>query len=1075
MQPEILSPGQLVKLRQRAWIIDEVITSTNADECTQVSLSCIDDDNQGAQIAVYWEKELDAEVLTAHDFSSVQSRGFDDPDVFAAYINTLRWNCVTATNPNLFQAPFRAGIKIEPYQLEPLRRALTMPRVNLFIADDVGLGKTIEAGLIVRELMLRKKASFIVVSAPPSMIAQWQSELDSRFGLEFEIFDREYVQRIREQRGHATNPWTTHSRFLISHKLLIDASYTEPLAAMLGDFESRAVLVLDEAHHAAPSTGSKYAIDSQMTRAVRDLAPRFEHRIFLSATPHNGHSNSFSALLEILDKNKFTRGEKVDPKRVRDVVIRRIKSDVRAVTGGFPERVIKRIDLGDLSPDTAELVLPKLLMNYAELRDKRLATAPPSIQNASNLVISGLQQRLLSSVKAFSRTLAGHVRGVEEKSGAIKRQSSEYNRLVSSVSSDDDESESNEEEIAINERRQFESASASPTMPSPEEIALLRQMTAIANKHAALPDAKINYLINWIREHMCPQLPLKQSNDVTSAHWNEKRLIIFTEWEDTKSYIVAQIEQLILKTHLGEQRIATFHGTTSKDKREEIKRAFNAPPDQHPLRILIATDAAREGLNLQSHCHNLFHFDIPWNPSRLEQRNGRIDRKLQPAPQVYCHYFNYVQRAEDPLVQKIVEKSERIRAELGSVPQVIIQDFMKLVKQGNRATSLNVFMDSAIDIAIEKTRAADTKAELDAASVRQDELREQIKDLTKLKNQSAEHIRLGNEDFLRAINASLAVQRFPGITPITHHSGAAAFEFPRLDLAQGASSRWSVALDALRRPRNQNESVATWRREAPIRPLLFDDPGILDDSAVHMHLGHRLAQRLLGRFIAQGFTADDIARCCYLQADDNIPRVVLLGRISIFGPGASRLHEEIISISSRWAPLRERKQPLQPYASDADRKTLAMLDELLGAQVKSKPIEPITHALSSHAATDCTELMPQLKDRANEAINEAVRALKIRGDREMAAMASFLSERRQRIQELQRTSQHNAGGFILDLADPMERRQLERDMEHWKNRLAEIERDIETEPQKVADSYTVRATNLEPIGLIYLWPKGKKI
>ena len=116
--------------------------------------------------------------------------GFDDPRYFAAFLNTLRWSSVTATDPNLFQAPFRAGIKIDAYQMEPLRKALRLPRVNLFIADDTGLGKTIEAGLIARELLLRKRAKTIVVAAPPSVLEQWKAELEERFGLMFEILDR---------------------------------------------------------------------------------------------------------------------------------------------------------------------------------------------------------------------------------------------------------------------------------------------------------------------------------------------------------------------------------------------------------------------------------------------------------------------------------------------------------------------------------------------------------------------------------------------------------------------------------------------------------------------------------------------------------------------------------------------------------------------------------------------------------------------------------------------------------------------------------------------------------------------
>ena len=123
--------------------------------------------------------------LATENWGLLGGRGFDPPDRFSAYYHTLRWNRVTASRTDLFQAPFRAGISIEHYQLEPLRMALSMPRVNLFVADGVGLGKTIEAGLIARELLLRRKISEIVVCCPPSMLYQWQEEMETRFGLLF--------------------------------------------------------------------------------------------------------------------------------------------------------------------------------------------------------------------------------------------------------------------------------------------------------------------------------------------------------------------------------------------------------------------------------------------------------------------------------------------------------------------------------------------------------------------------------------------------------------------------------------------------------------------------------------------------------------------------------------------------------------------------------------------------------------------------------------------------------------------------------------------------------------------------
>jgi len=197
-QPRV---GELVQVRSRRWLVDEVIESRSSGQTLLVRLSCADDDAQGQSLEVLWDYEFDRFILEEEGWADLAAKGFDQPRQFAAFLHTLRWNCVTATDPNLFQAPFRAGIKIDAYQMEPLRKALRLPRVNLFIADDTGLGKTIEAGLIARELLLRKKAKTIVVATPPSVLEQWKAELEERFGLVFELLDRAYLTRMRRERG----------------------------------------------------------------------------------------------------------------------------------------------------------------------------------------------------------------------------------------------------------------------------------------------------------------------------------------------------------------------------------------------------------------------------------------------------------------------------------------------------------------------------------------------------------------------------------------------------------------------------------------------------------------------------------------------------------------------------------------------------------------------------------------------------------------------------------------------------------------------------------------------------------
>ena len=170
--------GELVHVRSRQWLVEEVADPPAPGESPRVRLACADDDAQGQSLEVFWDYEIDRWILEEEGWAGLADKGFDPPRYFAAFFNTLRWHCTTATDANLFQAPFRAGITIDAYQMEPPRKALRLPRVNLFIADDTGLGKTIEAGLIARELLLRRKAKTIVAAVPPSVLEQWKSELE---------------------------------------------------------------------------------------------------------------------------------------------------------------------------------------------------------------------------------------------------------------------------------------------------------------------------------------------------------------------------------------------------------------------------------------------------------------------------------------------------------------------------------------------------------------------------------------------------------------------------------------------------------------------------------------------------------------------------------------------------------------------------------------------------------------------------------------------------------------------------------------------------------------------------------
>ena len=1115
--------GDIVRVRSRQYVVEGVDLPPQPTDSTLVRLSCLEDDAQGDHLEVLWEREIDARLLREPDWERIASRGFDLPRLFSAYLHTLRWNCVTATDAKLFQAPYRAGIEVKAFQLEPLRLALGMPRVNLFIADDVGCGKTIEAALILRELLMRQKVRRCVICVPPSVVRQWRDEMEERFGLTFVIYDREYVSHVRQERGYAVNPWKTHTRFIISHALIRDETYAAPLRDWLGEFASATMLILDEAHNVAPASGAKYAIDSKLTRSMRDLAPRFEHKLFLSATPHNGHSNSFSALLEILDPQKFCRGVPVDTKLRDTVMVRRLKSDLRAIGEKFPKRNIMRLEIDNLPESAPELTLSALLQRYRQAREERLALATKSQQASAMLVVTSLQKRLLSSIEAFARTLDVHRRSmaaladkpVVSPSAAVASAVSPsaavaaaalpppaLDLLAEATGSDDDRADLAEDEVEREDDAQMEAAtrhSAPATSLTPElvgsrtvafarELALLDQMATIARQHRYDPDPRVKHLIGWIRQHLCPTLGKE------GAPWNPRRVLIFTEYADTKRYLEQQLGAAIRNSHNAEARIATFHGGIGDERRDAIKAAFNADPHKQPLRILIATDAAREGVNLQNNCADLFHFDVPWNPSRLEQRNGRIDRKLQQADEVNCYYYVLPQRAEDRVLDVLVKKTKIVHEELGSLSPVIERRLDLMLQKGivhDQVQSLTTAIENA-----DGTTGAGEAGEADAdpvarvrtmklemgheeATDRRAKLERELAVLRGLLDRSREWIGLDDRHFRDALSASLETLGAASLVPASKAEAAedperARWLIPHLHERKGADPTWSATLDTLRAPRKKNQSAAEWRRDAPIRPVVFRDPGNLDGEVVHLHLEHRVVQRLLGRFMAQGFREDDLRRACVLRTDEAAPRAILLGRLSLFGEGGARLHDEVLAVAAEWLPPEQRgpsgtSGKLKPLREGDKADVLRLVEDALATPRLREASDQLQAMLRAHAARDVAELTAHLVRRADARDKTAKSALEKRGATEASDMAEILESQRKRIVARQKQVEDDARQFRLAFnAD--EERQLAADRRHWVSRLDDLAEELTNEPERVRKSYVVKASRVEPVGLVYLWP-----
>ena len=322
--------------------------------------------------------------------------------------------------------------------------------------------------------------------------------------------------------------------------------------------------------------------------------------------------------------------------------------------------------------------------------------------------------------------------------------------------------------------------------------------------------------------------------------------------------------------------------------------------------------------------------------------------------------------------------------------------------------------------------------------------------------------------FRDALSCSLELLEAPPLAEGRDEAGRPVWTFPPLERRAATDPSWTATLDTLRAPRRIDQKLADWRRDAPIRPVVFDDAGELSEDTVHLHLEQRLAQRLLARFRAQGFVYHDLSRACLVQAKDSIPRVILLGCLCLFGRQAERLHEELVPVAARWTDPARRPSPLRAYAREAETHTLALLDEALGGS--GGPSEVVRRRLLAAAPRDIDELRPQLEPRASEFAAIAERRLGERGERESRDLHDTLRRQRERV--LAELDRREADYEQLALAFKQgEMRQLDADMRHWRRRLAQFEQDLEREPARIREFYEVRARRVEPVGLVYLWPE----
>lgn len=542
-------------------------------------------------------------------------------------------------------------VNLEPYQVEAVHRVVNSFPHRFFIADDTGLGKTIETGMILEELTARGRAERVLVVAPAGICRNWKRELKQCFGRDYIHYDGPYLRQLMEKLPPEQNPWQRHSKIITS----LDLAKRDEIRAQLERSGCAwDVVVFDEAHKLSSRRYGSKVEETQRYRLGRALAEtgRSDSLFLLSATPHNGDRYTFNALLSLVDEFAFPAPELLDPRHVGQITVRRGKKEILD-EHGKPVFVDRDVKTWPVEYTPTEVKLYDAVTDYV-IEGFNLAKTLEKQNRAIGFVMVLFQKRMVSSIQAIRLSLDRRLNALQEQLKNI-----EEGQAITGLAPDEQRNlrDYDEDPDSLDDRDRLELERKLETLPFKFERRLIKkeiqQLDRLTKLAASVEvDSKKDELLKFLE-------------GILAKDPNEK-VIVFTEYTDTLNYLVDEISQSDL-FRKNRWKVCIIEGGMNQDEREKAQEFFTMPN----YKVMVATDAAGEGINLHWNCHIMVNYELPWKAYRIEQRIGRLHRYGQKRDVAVYNLF-VTNTREDQILHNILEQLVLIARDIPGDPYDVL-------------------------------------------------------------------------------------------------------------------------------------------------------------------------------------------------------------------------------------------------------------------------------------------------------------------------------------------------------------------------------------------------------------------